>query len=387
VDWVRTTISCRFFAQLLGCLALTLTVGAAETSREEPSHLFPSFPTWKLALSAAPVAPPVIDDERLFIALQSGAVLARGLTDGRALWNAPLLATGPIAVADGIVVVPVADGIRGLAAATGVPLWSVPGVELNAPVLLRGGWLIVATGDQLAAFRAVDGTAVWSRRIGRVEQHPAIEGGALYAPMADGRLLALDLEAGSLVWERAVGSEPTEPFALDGRVYVGANGRDFVCVRSDNGEEAWRFQIGAAVRGAAAADALHVYVVSMDNLLRALHRTNGAVRWKQDLRYRPLSGPLLLGRHVVAGGMTRVLRGFDARTGAPAGELKFQDDAVTAPAGMMAAGERRAMLALATGNLRNEWTLIVATEPSPSLSVAPLTALPGTLLPLPGHWP
>ena len=63
---------------------------------------------------------------------------------------------------------------------------------------------------------------VWGQKIGAVEQRPTIEGDRLYVPVADGRLVALDLESGALQWERQLGASPTEPLALADRVYLGA---------------------------------------------------------------------------------------------------------------------------------------------------------------------
>ncbi|HSC28503.1 MAG TPA: PQQ-binding-like beta-propeller repeat protein [Vicinamibacterales bacterium] len=342
---------------------------------------FPTATSWTIALSAAPQGPPVTAGDRIFFALESGIVQARSLERGAEIWTEKIQASGPIVADADVVVVPAQGTLHGLAAATGRKLWEMPLGELTAPALLRGGWLVVAVEDGLAAYRAADGVRLWRRAIGRIEERPAVDGPVLFVSVTDGRVAALELESGSPHWDRRVGSTPTEPYVLAERVYVGSNGRDLVCLRAATGEESWRFPIGAAVRGAAVADPSHVYVVAMDNLLRALHRTNGALKWKRDIRYRPSAGPFLLGRYVGVPGMTGVLRGFDALTGAPSGDLKLVDPLVTVPATSEPSGGRLAMIIGVTGNLRGQWTLVAATEPLPSLPVAPLKALPGTALP------
>ena len=319
-------------------------------------------------------------DDRLFIALRSGAVTARDLQGGREIWTAPVVADGPLAAAEQRVLVPTAENIQALDAATGRQVWAIRVGTITAPLLVKDGWLLVAVAEQLSAYRLADGTLVWSRDIGAVEQRPAIEGPKLYVPVADGRLVALDLKSGEPLWERDVGVAPTEPLAFSDRVFVGSGAKRFYALKADDGAEDWVLRVGAAVRGAAVADGSHVYFVALDNLLRAHDRGNGALRWKVDLRFRPLGGPQLVAGAVTVPGMTREIRAFESGSGRQAHRLLFANTLATQPTLIAASETRSALVAALTGSLQNEWQLTLAGAPPPGPSpipVEPLTALPG----------
>lgn len=326
--------------------------------------------------------------DRVVLALQSGRVLAHGVADGAQLWTATFTATGDLAGDDDLVLVPVESAVQALALDSGRTRWSAETGRITAPLLLRGGWAIVVAGDQLTALRAADGVVVWTRTIALVEQRPAIDGDALYVPVADGRVVALELTTGTVKWESDVGANPTEPFVYGDRVYLGAAGRFFVCLRADSGGEAWRFPIGAAVRGRAEADGSRVYAVSMDNLLRAFRLSNGAIAWKQDVGYRPSAGPILIGSAVAVPGRTASLPTYDTASRKVVAQLALPDPAVIAPGIGHGSENRPALVAIVTGDPGKPWLLSLAGPPPPALpALTPLTELPGVLLPalkLPG---
>jgi outer membrane protein assembly factor BamB len=272
--------------------------------------------------------------------------------------------------------------IHALALDSGRERWTVRAGRITAPLLLRGGWAIVAAGEQLTALRAADGAEVWTKQIALVEQRPAIDGDTLFASVADGRVLAIDLPSGAVKWEREVGANPTEPFVYGDRLYLGAEGRHFVCLKTDTGGEDWRFPIGAAVRGRAEADAARVYAVSMDNLLRAFRRSNGALAWKQDIGYRPSAGPIVIGPTVAVPGRSASIPTYDTSTRKVVAQLALPDPAVMAPGVGQRSEDGPALMAIVTGDPGKPWMLSLAGPAPPALpAVTPLTELPGVLLP------
>jgi hypothetical protein len=130
-----------------------------------------------------------------------------------------------------------------------------------------------------------------------------------------------------------------------------------------------------------------VYFVAFDNLLRAHDRKNGAFRWKKDLRYRPSAGPLLVGASVAAPGRVPRVQVFDARTGSPTIQLTLASPLATLPLLIEPASGTPARIAAVTGGLPKVWTVTLAgpAPPGPpSISVAPLTELPGLAIPIGG---
>jgi outer membrane protein assembly factor BamB len=347
------------------------------------SQFFPSEVKWTVEVSAKPVGAPVSSGDRLFVPLESG-VSARRLTDGGELWNAKVEIAGALAAAPEHVIVPGKAELRALVASTGEVAWTIPTSGLTAPPTVHGDLLFVAMGEELTALKVADGSKVWSQNVGLVEERPVVDGTRVYVPASDGRLIALMLQSGEAIWEFDAGIKPTEPLIFQDRVYVGSAAKRFCSIDARNGQEVWCFGIGAGIVGKAAADESHVYFVALDNLLRAHDRRNGSIKWKNDLKYRPSSGPSLVGSTVCApGASTRVLQAFETQTGSAGPQLTLADELVQVPL-FVTSDERPTTLAAVSGNLKNVWKLTLAVQPPPpppKLRIGPVTVLPGQVVP------
>jgi outer membrane protein assembly factor BamB len=351
-------------------------IGAAALAADGVPPTFPALTLWSVDLPAQPAASPAATAHVVAVALQSGVVSGWRLADRHQAWTAKIAVGGPVSAVGEVFVVQVKDGVQALAASSGALLWRVEAADVSAPILAEGGWVLVATPERLIALRLSDGKQVWSTAVGRINRRPAVDGDRLYASTSDGRVLALDLASGNLKWEREVGDNPSQPFAVGGRVYVGG-GRDFACLKAESGSQDWRFSIGAPVVGAAAVDESHVYVTSMDNLVRAMDRISGNVRWKADLGHRPDAGPTVVGATVIVPGRASLIRGFDAKTGRPAVQLTLPEPMVVQPTFFMGPGGRQ-MAAALTANLKGESRLTIAGSALPFIPLVPLTSLPGS---------
>ena len=353
---------------------------ASAQSSDAQDTVFPSSIVWSIEIPAAPIGPPVIAGRRVVVATQSGQVLARHADDGEEVWTAQLTVVNDLTAADDLLIVPIEGAIDVLELTTGRRRWSAETGLLTAAPLFKGGWLILAAGEELTALSAADGDLIWTKKIALIEHRPAIEGDLLYVPIADGRVVALDLESGSQLWERRVGSNPGEPFVYGDRVYVGASGRTLVCLNAANGIEEWVSVIGAAVRGRVDADASRIYVASMDNLLRALRRSHGAQEWRLDLGYRPSSGPIVFGSSVAVPGRSAVISAFHTSKHTVVAELKLPDPAAVPPG--VARPPTPPALAIVSGDPGKPWVLSLTGAPPPSVpAVSAPTVLPGEVLP------
>lgn len=382
----RTTISCRLFAQLLPLAAVLATATDTITLRATGDGL-QSLPTevkWTVALSAAPAAPPIIAGDLVYLALQSGIVEARRASDGTELWRRDIRTEAPLAADGGRVFIASGSAIYALNA-DGSAGWHAETGVLTAPILAHDGWVIAATDTELTALRASDGSVVWRLPAGAARERPTIEGAALFVSTKDGRLMALDLATGKQKWERRFRGAPTEALAFADRVFVGSADTYCYSLHADNGEIAWRQRTGAVLRGRPAADDLRVYVVGLDNQLRAFDRRNGALRWPpRGLPFRPTTGPVVFGRTVAVAGTTNEIRAFEAATGLPGAVLTLPEALTTFPAYDPSPG--RARIAAVTGSLTQLWTLslaIPAPPTAPVLKLEPLSVLPGRLIPIP----
>jgi outer membrane protein assembly factor BamB len=336
---------------------------------------------WSVDLGGPPVAraTPVVDDERVYVALRAGHIVARSLRDGAERWRKDLPTDQPLAVDAGVVFVSSRDAIHALRGADGATLWATPLSKITAPLVARAGWLIVLAERRVLAFRSRDGAPIWQRDIGRSTEPPAIDGDRLYISLDDGRIVAADLETGASIWESAVGGTPGAPFASGDRVYAGAGDKQFYCLKVQTGEIAWVRRIGAAIVGSATVDVARVYFLALDNVVRALDRSNGNQRWQHAYRRRASTGPSIGGTFVFVASSSSPDIWMWTAEGKPAGTLTLPAESAVPPAVAERSTGELDVLAV-TGNLSSEWQLtLLTTAHEPPL--VPLPEIPGVVLP------
>ena len=381
---VRTTISCRLFAPLLTLAALLAAGTVATGAVDDRTRTLPTVVKWSVALAAAPAAPPLLAGDQIYVALQSGIVAAHRTSDGAEAWRRDIRSDAPLAFDSGRVFIASGDAIYALNA-DGSPAWHADAGALTAPMLAQDGWIVAAAKDQLSAFRAADGSVVWRRAIDVTHVRPSIEGDNLYVSLEDGRVLALNLTTGKQRWEQRLGGAATDVLPFPDHVYVGSADKYFYCLRTGDGAIEWHQRIGAMLRGKPAADEARVYVVALDNLLRAFDRGTGSASWSpRAVPFRPTAGPVVFGDAIAVAGTTNEIRAFDAATGQPAGQLTLPESLATLPA--YAHAPDAPLIVAVTGGLDQKWTLSLAVPAPPAVPaqrLEPLTALPGLPVPIP----
>jgi outer membrane protein assembly factor BamB len=136
-----------------------------------------------------------LEDDRLYAAAYSGAVVALDARTGQDLWSFPAPGASQVAVAGGVVVAVTPVSVVGLSPG-GSALWTTPlegspggppavaGKWLLVPAATGGlRWLEVATGRVLRAFDPGTGFLAW----------PGVAPGRVYVLSNGGDLFALDL--------------------------------------------------------------------------------------------------------------------------------------------------------------------------------------------------
>ena len=165
----------------------------------------------------------------------------------------------------------------------------------------------------LVAFRASDGQEIWRQRIGHnASSQPAISGKRIYLPLEQdtgGAVRVLTLSTGEFVWEQPLTGTPAEILPLDA-VFVGADDNFFYRLRLDDGQIDWYFRTGGDILGIPAIDEDRVYFTSLDNMVRALDRENGAQRWSMPLQGRPETGPIRVDNSLVLSGLSPNIQMF-----------------------------------------------------------------------------
>lgn len=313
--------------------------------------------------------------------IEGDRLVAYDLISGEQLWLVPAAVTSQPAAGDGLIFVAESDAIAALQDRDGAKAWKIPFTDTLASRLVwANGWLVAATSSGgVIAYRAADGQVVWRQETGaRASAAPAVAAGRVYIALEDRRLLALNIENGQPIWTRRIGGAPNEILALDDRIYAGATDNFLYCVKADTGQIDWRWRTGADVIGQPVVDDRRVYFVSLDNMLRALDRKGGTQQWKHGLPFRPRTGPVLINDTLVVAGLSPVLRGFSARTGAPTGDLTLESDPI-GPIHVVPGDSGPLVIAVITDILKGAIVLAFTHEIEPK--VLPIEPLPNPTTP------
>lgn len=329
----------RALAALAFVLVLSLPLrAAAQSAPAAPgAALFPLSTLWTVTLDTAPALAAAYDEQHAYFVLKpdpdrgltSARLTAISLGDGSTGWTRDIAAADALAAGDDQVFTCTGGLLQAHAAADGTPRWQLAlDAPLSAPMHVVAGWLIAVTqASDVVAVRTRDGSKLWQAHLpSPATGEPSVNGNQLYLPLTDNRVLQLHLETGAIVWDRKIVSQPMTIVALDDRVFVGTRQRWFYALQPKDGKVLWRFSIGGAVVGAPAVDRSAVYFLALDNLLRALGRGRGSLRWRTILVRRDRFGPFRASNLLFVSGSSKTIQAYDAGTGKPAGSFDAPGD-------------------------------------------------------------
>jgi outer membrane protein assembly factor BamB len=354
----RTTRCCSAVALAAVLTILTAAVAPPKKTDAGPLALVPVRSLWTLALNAQITQPPAYDDESGYFAIEGDRLVAYDLPAGSQKWIVDAKPSSALIAGGGFVFFVQGDALTALDASDGSVAWTAPLPDpLRVPLVWEAGWLIAAESDgHVSAVRANDGTLIWRQDIGSpAHASPAVFGDRVYVPAENTFVVALQIEDGKPVWQRRLGGVPNEIRAVKDRLFVGSNDNYLYCVDTTDGRVDWRWRAGADVAGVPAVDDRRVYFVSMDNVLRALNRSNGVQQWIQLLKLRPIGGPLKAGASIVVYGLQPPLLVFDLKDGKAAGNVVGGNHLAAPPRVFESSGQMPAILTItrdiATGDV------------------------------------
>jgi outer membrane protein assembly factor BamB len=223
----------------------------------------------------------------------------------------------------GLIALATGNEIQALEPKNGLRVWSVTlDRPVRAPMIATGSLLLaMLEGDELVGVDVEKRAVVWRRSVG--ESGPlrmTADDQAAYVTTNTGRVTRIRLSDGSPEKERQLAGVLSEPTVDGDRLFVGsdATGGSFwsLDVRTlKDKSRAWRGGVfgGAVVGSAVLGD--RVFVVSKDNLVRALERRNNNQIWFEPAGARPVFPPRAFAGVVVVVGRSPVLSTFRADTG------------------------------------------------------------------------
>jgi outer membrane protein assembly factor BamB len=309
-------VAVAFFAAIVGARAAAAAV------------TFPLEAKWSATLQASPQFAPAFDDNRVYVALQTGQLVALMIGDGTVSWSVECPMTAPPAAGAGLVYAGNEDLIEARSETDGGTHWQRPVQGRVISLHWDAGWLFAQTEAGLFfAIRAADGQIIWQKDFGspiEPRARPSAAGERLYLPLNDGRIVALSLQTGDEIWTQKLAEPASGILPVGNRVFVGARDNQFHSLSADDGDADWRWRTGADLLGVPVLDTKRVYFIALDNILRGHNRNNGSMDWKQVLPFRPFTGPLLSGETLIVAGVAAQLHAYNALDGKPAGTFELK---------------------------------------------------------------
>lgn len=262
---------------------------------------------------------PVLDSGVIYVGTQGKIFYAVDAAAGKILWKyknaAPIAATA--AVGGGHVFFADLDGsVVCLNAMDGTEVWrhSFDREMLGQPLLFGANLYLIKGEQDVLALAQKDGRVVWEKSANAfikditMRGHAAIrmDGGRLYAGLADGQLYAFNPASGAVLWSKNL-TAPLKTFKdIDAAVvfegdalYVGGYTTGFYKLNKATGTTQWRSDVDTGVRPAVLSNTL--VVADTHGRIVGLDKSTGAQTWFNDLNHSILSEPVVIGDKIFVG--------------------------------------------------------------------------------------
>ena len=248
---------------------------------------------------------PAFDNERIYLPLAGGTIVALKAKDGQLYWRSEVggeLSASPVADEHAIYVASQTVGkpdapagaLRALGREGGVTQWLTPLVRpLRGALTVSGEKLFAGGSDGRAyAFDKRTGGVLWSIPYAlSFSNQPVAQGGRVYLGSEDGTILALHEATGRQLWRFRTKGAIRGPVAVNRKTIFFGSGDGYVyAISSDKGRLRWRKRTGAGVEAVVLVrEAL--LAASLDNFAYLLD-LDGSMLWKKQLPGRISSQPL-----------------------------------------------------------------------------------------------
>ena len=310
------------------------------------------------------LAAPVVADGVVYTMDARARVRAFELATGTPRWRAETRGKhvrstnvgGGLGISDGVLYA--ANGLGDLVAldaAHGTERWrtNLTAPARSGPTIAAGRIFVTTIDDQVRAFDAAHGQALWSYQASNAvtallgEPAPAFADGLVVAGFASGEIAALRAESGSVVWTDTLyapglgGTLPDiasirgMPAVANGRVVAIGMGGLAVGIDLPSGRRLWSHAVAGEDSPWVAGN--WAFLVTLDQIIAAVRIDDGSVAWATQLpRWKnakehsnPLTwfGPLLAEDRLVVTGTSGEALAVSPYTGAIIGHQKLSGPA------------------------------------------------------------
>jgi len=280
---------------------------------------------------------PVAGLGMLYIASTDGYLYALRQDSGAIAWRARLgdLLTDATPALEGQVLFVSVHGtaLEALDAHTGQVYWTFDtGEKIQAPPLVVGSRLLIASRMTLWALDAASGRVLWKFHRGAsgwpTTGSPTVAGNVVYIGLGTGsQLWALDLTGGHVLWSFDTGDRITgEALVAAGTVYIATwHGRIFALNRAD-GTKRWVYSLNTkspqnivdGVSGSMALANGRLYVGDYRGVISCIDVLHGKLDWRFATGAQILATPVVTAGQVYIGSGDGNFYALDTQTGRPA---------------------------------------------------------------------
>ncbi len=292
---------------------------------------------------------PVVDAGFAYAAGADGELAKFDAGTGAQVWrlNTGEKISGGVGVGGSLVVVGTQKGVVYAYDVSGKLQWKskLSSEVLSAPKYFDG-MVIVRTGDsRIYGINANDGSRKWvydrtsPALTLRSSAGVVVDGGAVYAGFAGGKLAAIRADNGKMLWEASVAqpkgvteieriADITSLPVVDGPlVYAVAYQGRIAAVDRVTGRVIWNRDI-SSLSGLGAEDA-RIYVSHAAGSVYALDYTTGKTFWRQgSLKNRRLTAPMPMGSMIAVGDLEGYVHFLSREDGAFVSRIKVGDAAI-----------------------------------------------------------
>ncbi|MES2637286.1 MAG: outer membrane protein assembly factor BamB [Pseudomonadota bacterium] len=292
---------------------------------------------------------PAKDSDAVYVANVEGELAKFDAANGRELWRIDIgePISGGVGIGAGILLVGTNKGYLHAIDTAGKFLWkSKVSSEILSVPRYFDGLAIVRSGDNhIYGLDAADGNRKWVyERITpalslRSSVGIVVDGGAVYAGFAGGKLVAIRADTGKTIWEATVAQPKgvTEieriaditslPFVDGNVIYAVAYQGKIAAVDRATGKVLWNRDI-SSYAGLSAEDA-KVFVSHTLGSVYSLDFTSGKTFWRQGaLLNRRLTAPLPMGSLIAVGDLEGYIHFLSRDDGNFSARIKVDDNAV-----------------------------------------------------------
>jgi len=280
---------------------------------------------------------PVVKGNIIYIANESGKVDAVNKDSGKIIWSkqlpnsiisGPSVAHGYIALGTNrstVILLRESDGEQ-------LHKFKTSGEALSKPAIISDKIIIKTIDGYLYGFDLKTGKKLWGAEHGspslilKASSSPIIVNKLAIVGFSDGKLDAIDTETGRIIWQRSIayasGSSDVERLVdidadpiIRGDIAYLASYQGYIGALSlTDGQFIWR-KAGSVYKNMT-VDSSTLYITDSNDVLWALNRNDGKVKWKQvALKGRGLTEPTILGNRLVVGDRSGFLHVLSTSSG------------------------------------------------------------------------